>query len=108
MELFKRADDDLRGCSPPSGVNGCNGASLRIEQEDRDTVGCPDADDEPRLVRDQSVTFFLPITQAVSPYDAVGMDLAEGDVGCGSGMATTEPMFLPNEPIERQTTVNAF
>ena len=67
-------------CSAPTGVHRGNSASPAIQKQDGYAVGGSDPDAPPHIIRDQGVTFGLPIMQRVRIQNFSGVDLAKSNV----------------------------
>lgn len=50
-----------RGRSAPAGVYGSHGAPPRIEQQNREAIGCPDANPAAPIVSRQGIAFVLAV-----------------------------------------------
>ncbi len=98
---------DLGGRSTPAGMDSSDGAVTAVQQQDRDAVSGPNTNAGTELIRDKSVALTVAIPQAARVDHAAGMSLAKSDIGCGIAFASPETVALPNELLERITTIDA-
>ena len=96
LHLADGFDDDALERAAPSGVNCCDGALLRIDEENRDTVGGLDGKQKAGAVGDGSVSAARFGGRGVEKMDDVGMDLFqrnELEVGCAESGLEAASIF---------------
>lgn len=79
-----------RMCAAPAGMDGCDGASLHIGEQDRYTVGCLYAEQQSRLCGDECITCVgrVGVVILADGQNISRMSLSERDqlhLGCAHG-----------------------
>src|SRR6267378_4434879 len=96
LHLADGFDDDALERAAPSGVNCCDGALFRIDEENRDTVGGLDGKEKAGAVGNGGVSAARFGGCGVEKMDDVGMDLFqrnEFEVRCAEGRLETAAVF---------------
>jgi hypothetical protein len=86
-------------------MDGGNRLSVRIEQQDWQTIGSAHGNCKTGLVCDQSVAFLLAVAKAARIPDSRGMDLPQSEVRRRRDKAGSEAMLLPGKIFKRSTAV---
>lgn len=105
--LLNRARDDFDRSAAPACVYRANDVPARIEKQNRNTISGSNPDGLADFVRYESVALLLAILQSVRIPHAIGMHLAQRDLGGRVRLTRTEAVLLPGELLESLAAINA-
>jgi hypothetical protein len=108
VHFFDRVGHDRRRRSAPTGVYSGDGTTARIEQQNREAIGCPDADAAAWIVCHERIAFLLAVSQSMGVPDLSGMNLTQRDVRRRIAQPSAEAVALPKKMLELGATVDTI